>query len=43
MVPPRHGPYAALVSDKGELSFVFFCDHDTWLDGLVDLIGLTLI
>ena len=43
MIPSWHRPYAALVPDKSELSFVFSRDHDAWLDGLVDLIGLILI
>ena len=43
MVTSWHRAYSALVSDKRELSFVFSCDHDAWLDGLVDLVCLTFI
>ena len=43
MIPPWHRPYTALISDKGKLGFVFPCDHNTWLDGLLDLVGLTFI
>ena len=43
MITSWHRPQATLVSDKRELSFVFSCDNDAWLDRLVDFVGLTFI
>ena len=43
MVSPWHRPYATLISDDGDVSFVIACNHNTWLDGLFDLVSLTLI
>ena len=43
MVSSWHRLYAALISDDGDLSFVISSDHNTWLDGLFDLVSLTLI